>query len=194
MRHLWSLIAGLIAAPAVWVLVAAGQDGSYRTVERWVKNDTYNWGNLIEPAVYLAAAAVVLGLIGVTRISPAGPIAAGLVLVAPYAAMFVAPFRVHDAVPDGWRLFGDQLPLEGPLDNGILFFVGATLLMATFSAKRWRPWPSPYGDSVDWQPGSSDSPPPSLAYPSSDSLQTTSTGGSGWPSPRTGSGWDDKSR
>lgn len=201
MRHLSSLLAGLVAAPAIWVLMAAGQDGSSRTVNSWVKTDTYNWANLIEPAVYLAAAAVVLGLIAVLRVSPLGPIVAGLALVAPYAALFLAPFRVRDAVPDGWRLFGDQLPLDMPLDNGTLFVVGAMLLMATFSAQRWRSWPQPADTApsddtgmVDWQPGAPDSPPPSLGYPNPDPTLQSTPPGSPWPPPRAGSGWDDRTR
>jgi hypothetical protein len=200
MRHLWSLLAGLIAAPAIWVLVAAGQDGSSRWVASWVKNDSYNWANLIEPTVYLAAAAVVLGLIAVLRISPLGPIVAGLLLVAPYAGLFLAPFRVRDAVPNGWRLFGDPLPLDAPLDNGTLFLVGAMLLMATFSAQRWRSWPADgtADDTgyVEWQPGASDSPVPSLGYPSPQTpYQSTPPSASAWPpSPRAGTGWDDQTR
>jgi hypothetical protein len=201
MRHLWSLLAGLIAAPAIWVLVAAGQRGSSDTVARWVRNDTYNWANLIEPTVYLAAAALVLGLIAVLRISPLGPIVAGLTLVAPYLALFAGPFRVRDAVPDGWRLLGDPLPLDQPLDNGTLFVIGAMLLMATFSAQRWRSWPRADAGSddggFDWaSPGTpaSDISPPTLGYPSPDPPYQ-STPPSAWPPvPRAGAGWDDRTR
>jgi hypothetical protein len=172
MRHLWSLIAGLVAAPLVWVLIAAGQNGSSQTISNWVKNDTFNWANLLEPAVYLAAAGLVLGLVGTLRISPLGPLVAGLILVTPYAAMFRVPFDVRDAVPNGWRLFGDRLQLDLPLDNGTLFLIGAMLLIATFSAQRWRRWPAgpeaASGDDqgFDWStPGTADSAPPSLGYP-----------------------------
>lgn len=202
MRHLWSLLAGLVAAPLVWVLVAAGQDGSSRTIGNWVKNNTFNWANLIEPAVYLAAAAVLLGVVGMLRISPLGPLVAGLILVAPYAAMFRVPFRVHDAVPDGWRLFGDALPLEQPLDNGTLFLIGAALLIATFSAQRWRRWPAapetplPSGDDhaiFDWSAPAMQEPSPlSLGYPDAGSrTESMPQQGSGSPwtaPPRTGTG------
>jgi hypothetical protein len=203
MRHLWSLLAGLVAAPAIWLLVAAGQNESSETVARWVKNDTYNWANLISPTVYLAAGAVVLGLIAVLRVSPMGPIVAGLLLVAPYAGMYLSPFKVRDAVPDRLSLFGNKVPMDVALDNGTIFLIGATLLLATFSAQRWRSWPQqdggPSDDSglIDWQSGSSDSSPPSLGYPSPDApLQTTSAGGSSaWPPPaRAGAGWDDRTR
>jgi hypothetical protein len=202
MRHLLSLLAGLVAAPAIWVLVAAGQHGSSDTIGRWVRNDTYNWANLIGPTVYLSAAALVLGLIAVLRISPLGPIVAGLTLVAPYLALFAAPFRVRDAVPDGWRLFGDPLSLDQPLDNGTLFVIGAMLLMATFSRQRWRSWPGTDAESdagFEWaSPGSQapEAPPATLGYPSPDpTYQSSPSAAPAWPPlPRAGTGWDDRTR
>jgi hypothetical protein len=152
MRHLWSLLAGLIAAPLAWVLVAMGQGGSTRTVTKWVDSGHFDTSQLIGPAVYLGVAGVLLGLIGTLRFSPLGPIAGGLLLVAPYAAVFHDPFEVRDRVPDSWRLLGDPLDLWLPLANGTLALLGMLLLMATFSAKRWRRWPAttpePYATSA----------------------------------------------
>ena len=93
MRHLWSFLAGLVVAPVTWVLVTLGQDGSSRTVDRWVEIGTFNTANLIEPAVYLGVAGILLGLVGTLRTSPLGPLVAGLLLVTPYVGMFVAPVR-----------------------------------------------------------------------------------------------------
>ncbi|MFD6562823.1 hypothetical protein [Micromonospora profundi] len=185
MRHLWSFLAGLVVAPITWVLVTLGQDGSSRTVDRWVEIGTFNTANLIEPAVYLGVGGVLLGLLGTLRFSPAGPLVAGLLLAIPYVGMFVAPFEVRDAVPQGWKVFGDPLPLLLPVENGTLFLIGLLLLMATFSGQRWRPWPqavttpapatasadSPRGDDftmTDWPtPESSerDTAPLTLGYP-----------------------------
>ncbi|HEX5595808.1 MAG TPA: hypothetical protein VFX61_07290 [Micromonosporaceae bacterium] len=143
MRHIWSLLAGVVTAPLAWILISAGQSGSDRTISSWVKTDSFSWGNLIGPAVYLAVAGLLLGLIGTLRFSPAGPLAAGLLLVTPYAALFAKPFVVRDAIPTGWQLSGEELPLHLPLDNGTLLLIGALLLMATFSIQRWRRWPAP---------------------------------------------------
>lgn len=142
MRHLWSLLAGALAAPAIWVLIALGQDGSHRTVSRWAQIGTYNTANLIEATVYLLVAGILLGLIGSLRVSPTGPLVAGLALAVPYAGYFADPFAVRDAVPANWRLFGDPVPLLLPLDNGTTFLIGIALLLAVFSAKRWRRWPT----------------------------------------------------
>jgi hypothetical protein len=82
-RHFWSLVAGVVAAPIVWVLVALGQSDSTATIDRWAETSTFHTARLIEPAVYLAAAGIVLGLIATLRISPLGPAVAGLLLAAP---------------------------------------------------------------------------------------------------------------
>ncbi|GAB3799229.1 hypothetical protein GCM10027605_12340 [Micromonospora zhanjiangensis] len=98
--------------------------------------------------------------------------------------LFVAPFAVRDRVPTTWKVLGDPLPLLKPLENGTLFLIGALLVMATFSAQRWRRWPAPAGtavvgpppvdqdgpDRTDWSPLSgqreaNDTAPMSLGYP-----------------------------
>ena len=118
-------------------------------------------------------------MLATLRWSPLGPLVAGLLLMAPYVGMFIAPLRVRSAVPGGWRLFGDPLPLRLPLDNGTLFFLGLLLAMAAFSLQRWRRWPvigghPRRGSGVDdtdpdmFGGGFSTDPdtrPPTLAYP-----------------------------
>jgi len=185
MRHLWSFLAGLVAAPLTCVLVALGQDGSARTVARWVDLGTYHTANLIQAAVYLGVAGIVLGLLGTLRVSPLGPFVAGLLLVAPYVGLFVDPFAVRNAVPTDWKVFGDPLRLVPILDNGTTFLIGALLLMAVFSGKRWRRWPRPAGGapapaasgagepaSTDWSalasPIDPDTRPMTLGYPEPD--------------------------
>ncbi|MFK3981022.1 hypothetical protein ACI2K4_11670 [Micromonospora sp. NPDC050397] len=142
MRHLWSLLAGVVAAPLTWVLITLGQDGSTRTVTRWLEIGKYNTANLIEPTVYLAVVGILLGLIGTLRVSPLGPLVAGLALVTPYVGLFVNPFWVRDTVPANWKVLGDPLPLLQPVENGTLFFVGLLLVIAVFSGERWRRWPA----------------------------------------------------
>ncbi|GIG89428.1 hypothetical protein [Plantactinospora endophytica] len=185
MRHLWSFLAGVVAAPLTWAMIALGQDGSARTVTRWVELGTFNTANLIQGAVYLGVAGILLGLLGTLRLSPAGPLVAGLLLVVPYVGLFVDPFAVRDAVPSGWKVFGDPLPLEQVLDNGTTFLIGVLLLMATFSVQRWRRWPrtaaagpTPSPSDVeeptptDWSllnnPPDTDIKPPTLGYPEPD--------------------------
>jgi hypothetical protein len=185
MRHLWSFLAGLVVAPLTWVLVTLGQDGSGRTVDRWVEVGTFNTANLIEPAVYLGVAGLLLGLLGTLRTSPLGPLVAGLLLATPYVGMFVTPFEVRRRIPDDWRVFGDPLPLRLPVENGTLFLLGILLVLATFSVQRWRRWPAPVAAAApapvdqtgpppaDWpppppEPDERDTEPLSLGYPQDD--------------------------
>ncbi|MCM0677099.1 hypothetical protein NCC78_20745 [Micromonospora phytophila] len=207
MRHLWSFLAGLVVAPVTWVLVTLGQDGSVRTVDRWVEIGKYNSANLIEPAVYLAVGGILLGLLGTLRVSPFGPLVAGLLLAAPYVGMFVAPFAVRDRIPDDWKVFGDPLPLGLPVENGTLFLIGALLLMAIVSGQRWRRWPEPSAEAeltsadgperndftlTDWPPAGSaerDSTPPNLGYPDptpTEPLPRRASGESPWSAPPRG--------
>lgn len=141
MRHLWSLLAGVVAAPLTWVLVSMGQSGSSSTVAGWAEARRYDTLDLIEPAVYLAVAGILLGVIGTLRFSPLGPLVAGLLLIAPYAGLFADPLAVRDAVPDSWDILDRDIPLLVPLDNGTLLLLGALLVVATFSVQRWRRWP-----------------------------------------------------
>ncbi|WP_213453590.1 hypothetical protein [Micromonospora sp. NBRC 107566] len=150
MRHLWSLLAGVVVAPLTWALVALGQDGSTRTVDGWLDTGRFDTADLIRPACYLGATAILLGLLATLRFSPLGPAVAGLALAAPYAALFVDPLAVRDAVPANWSVLNQDLPLLLPVRNGTLGVIGVLLLMAVFSRHRWRRWPSPaLVDSTD---------------------------------------------
>jgi hypothetical protein len=142
MRHLWSLLAGVVVAPLTWCLVALGQSGSQETVGDWVNTRRWDTADLIEPAVYLTVAGILIGLIATLRISPVGPLVGGLLLVAAYVGLFIAPLDVRRAVPDDWEIYDRHLPLRVPLDNGTLALIGVLLVMAVFSANRWRRWPS----------------------------------------------------
>jgi hypothetical protein len=144
MRHLWSLLAGVVAAPLAWLCLATGQYQSSRTVAEWNEENLFDTAELIGPAAFLVAAGVLLGLVGTLRWSPAGPLVAGVLFVVPTIFMFIDPFRTLDAFSvDRPRTLLDQdyqpwLPLE----NGTLLVLGALLLMAVFSASRWRRWPA----------------------------------------------------
>ncbi|WP_027644533.1 hypothetical protein [Salinispora oceanensis] len=136
-----------MVAPVTWILVTLGQDGSARTVDRWVEIDRFNSANLIEPAVWLLVGGVLLGLLGTLRVSPIGPIVAGLLLATPYLVLAIRPFAVRNRIPADWEVLGDPLPLRLPLENGTLFLIGLLLLVAGFSGQRWRQWPTTEAES-----------------------------------------------
>jgi hypothetical protein len=140
MRHLWSLLAGIVAAPLAWLSLATGQHRSQATLSGWEAAGTFDTTQLIGPAAILVAAGVVLGLLGTLRWSPVGPIVAGVLFVVPTVFLFVNPFRTLDAIPGGenWRLLDQDLLPHLPVANGTLLVLGSLLLIAGFSAQRWQ--------------------------------------------------------
>jgi hypothetical protein len=208
MRHLWSLLAGVVAAPLTWVLVSVGQSRSSSTVAGWAEARRYDTLDLIEPAAYLVVAGVLLGVIGTLRFSPLGPLVAGVLLLVPYGGLFADPLAVRDAVPDNWNLLDRDIPLLVPLDNGTLPLLGALLVVAAFSVQRWRRWPlasgyapEPFGpanDEPDTLPDVINAPPASSfsafgnpSPPDPDETPTVPsrpTGGTPWSAPPSGTG------
>lgn len=140
MRHLWSLLAGLLAAPLAWLLLATGQHRSQEVVG----DGSFASADLAGPVVLLVVAGALLGVLGTLRWSPAGPIAAGLLLVLPTLLLFGNPSGTLSAFshPEESRLLGQSLALWLPLENGTLLVLGSLLLIATFSLQRWRRWPT----------------------------------------------------
>lgn len=146
MRHLWSLLAGILIAPLAWLGVAAGQSGSEQAVAEWQQAGRFDTADLIGPAAFLVAVGVLLGLVGTLRLSPAGPLAAGVLLVAPTVFMFINPFEALDAFSydETSRVLSQDMQLWRPVQNGTLLVLGALMLMAVFSTGRWRrPEPEP---------------------------------------------------
>lgn len=141
MRHLWSLIAGVVIAPLVWGLLAVGQPQSSATIAAWEQRDTIYTGDLLKPAAFLAAAGILLGLIATLRFSPAGALVAGLVYLVPSVGLFADPAWVRDTLPDDFKFVGQTFQPRTPLDNGTLLLLGLLLVIAALSLQRWRRWP-----------------------------------------------------
>ena len=141
MRHLGSLVAGILIAPVAWILIALGQQKSAVTITSWQQSGSFDTADLVLPASYLLAAAILIGLIATLRISPLGSLVAGLFYAGTYVGLFINPVRVRNAVPETFGLFGTKVAVRTPLDNGTLLLVGVALLIAVFSVGRWRRWP-----------------------------------------------------
>src|SRR3954451_4719686 len=141
MRHLGSLVAGILIAPVAWLLIALGQQKSSTLVAGWGADNRFNTVDLIAPVAYLLGAGVLLGLVATLRLSPVGPLVAGLALLAPAVSLFVSPLSTLDRMPHSVGLGSLHIDPRVPLVNGTLMVVGALLVMAVFSVERWRRWP-----------------------------------------------------
>ncbi|MDQ7903975.1 hypothetical protein RB614_05490 [Phytohabitans sp. ZYX-F-186] len=138
MRHLWTLIAAAVIAPLAWVLLAYGQDRSIQAFLNEESAGAFRSGDFIRPALCLAAAGLLLGLLGTLRVSPAGAVLTGLVYTGSFLALLADPDTVLNLLPGRMSLAGREADLETPLRTGSAMVVGAALLLAVASAGRWR--------------------------------------------------------
>jgi len=137
MRHVWSLIAGVVIAPLAWFLIAFGQGAMNRGQSL---NDFK--GDFILGGLLIVGVGLLLGLVSSLRTSPVGALVASLLFLG--ASMF-ALFARADALKVFSRevKIGDYTTnLADPLNSSVLAVVGGMLLIAVFSAARWRGSPS----------------------------------------------------
>jgi hypothetical protein len=141
MRHLGSLIAGIVAVPLGWLLLAFGQVSSAKAFATVASTGRYHPNDFVRPLIFLAVAGIVIGLIATLRISPVGPLVAGIAFAGSYVTLLIAPKRMYDAVNYNVTIFDQHADLTVPLTTGTALAIGATLLVAIVSVSRWRSWP-----------------------------------------------------
>ncbi len=147
MRHLWSLLAGVLIAPLAWLTMCIGQVGTARQFDHQADTGHFVAGDFTPPLLFLAGAGLILGVIATLRLSPLGPLVAGLAYLASYVALIFWPERTYDTF--GYTFHLSFLDGQGngdlttPLTTGTAPVLGALLLVAVVSAKRWRRWPGP---------------------------------------------------
>jgi asparagine N-glycosylation enzyme membrane subunit Stt3 len=133
MRHVWSLIAGVVIAPLAWFLIAFGQGAMSRGQSL---NDFK--GDFILGGLLVVGVGLLLGVIASLRVSPVGALVTSLAYLG--ASMF-ALFARQDAL----KVFSQEVTLgdyktnlADPLNSSVLAIVGGILLVAVFSPARWR--------------------------------------------------------
>jgi hypothetical protein len=140
MRHLWSLIAGVVLAPIVWAVAAYGQAVTAQVSAKGAPTSFES--KLLIAAAAFVGAGLLFGLIGSLRVSPVGPLIAGLGYLGSYGFAIAAPKAAHDAF-DWVATVGDyKVYFLTPVTTGLIPVLGGALLMAVFSAGRWRSWPA----------------------------------------------------
>ncbi|CAM3549264.1 hypothetical protein [Stackebrandtia soli] len=160
MRHIASLFAGLIIAPLAWLLVGAGQIG----LNPSLYEATAGTPNRYIAMAMLAGAGILLGSLAVTRMSPAGPVTAGAILLIAFFLFrsdilaFNVPGSLAAAkIPAGSAIAAGQ--------QGLVLAMATLLLLTAVVPSRWR------GKRTD---DDRDLDTASLAAPGSTSSTTTS--------------------
>ncbi|GIF98440.1 hypothetical protein Cci01nite_35340 [Catellatospora citrea] len=144
MRHVWSLLAGIVITPLAWFAVAYGQAVMFDAAQ--VGGTRPLWLGL----VLFAAVGLLLGLVGSLRVSPAGPLFVALSYVGATAFLIARPEAAKQALPDLVEVSGTLVVPLSPVSTGVLGLIGAMLLIAAASLQRWRSWPRPEATEPTW--------------------------------------------
>lgn len=145
MRHVLSLVMGVVIAPLAWVAVAVGQGATQEGVPH---------GMLVSGLV-LVGVGLVAGLLASLRTSPLGAIFAGVVYLGASAFMFLDHSRGMDLFTTHWKVSEYPIDMATPLTTGVLAFAGGLMVMSAFSVARWRGSPKTEPDSEPdnmWNP------------------------------------------
>ncbi len=148
MRHIGTVIAAAIVGPLAWILFALGQTRSARAFADTQAGGALDSGDFIRPALVLAAAGILLGLIATLRFSPLGATLTGLVYSASYLGLLVSPAGVMGLLDHTLTLGGHQVDLAAPLRTGTALLVGSLLLVGVVSIRRWQRWPQRKADAA----------------------------------------------
>jgi hypothetical protein len=138
MRHIATLIAAVIIAPLAWVLLAFGQDRSVQIIAAGDQAGHLTGSAFVRPALVLAAAGLLLGLIATLRVSPLGAVVTGAVFAASYLLMLAAPGAVMRLFRHNLSIGGKHADASAPIQTGTTLLLGGLMLVAIFSVNRWR--------------------------------------------------------
>jgi hypothetical protein len=187
MRHLGTLIAAIVIAPAAWLLIAFGQTQSGTAFVKAQASGAWPAGDFLAPLLLLAGAGILVGLLASLRFSPLGAVVTGVVFVASYVAVFVDGKDVNKLLNYRVTIASHTADVRTPVATGASLLLGALLLVGVASVSRWRRWPvaaAPVAGTDTTDPGTADeptnpdfwTPAPGASSPSTASpVSTTST-------------------
>ncbi|MGH3661279.1 MAG: hypothetical protein ACRDTQ_05415 [Micromonosporaceae bacterium] len=137
LRATLSLAAGLLVALAAWAILQHGLAQPHTHLDTNPRAGGVQLSELFFGYALLAAGGLVIGLVATTRISPAGPAAAGLLFLLGQSVFVWYP-DLAGSFP-GWAslLFDDPAVTAAPATHNLTLVAGAALLTALFSDSRW---------------------------------------------------------
>jgi hypothetical protein len=148
MRHLGTLFAAIVIAPAAWLLIAFGQTEAGPAFAKALASGAWPAGDFIAPLLLLAGAGILLGLLGTLRFSPLGAVLTGLAYTASFVALLFAGKTVNNLLNYTITVAGHKADLRAPVGTGTSLILGALLLVSVASIKRWLRWPALAGEPV----------------------------------------------
>ncbi len=143
MRHLGTLITAIVVAPLAWILLAIGQQRSVAAFSGDLQPAEF-----VQPLLVLAAAGLLLGVLGTLRFSPLGAMAIGIVYILSNTMLLVSPSTVTRVFTDDLNVAGQHIDLVAPIRTGTTMVLGVLLLVGATSMQRWRRWPRPADDAA----------------------------------------------
>jgi hypothetical protein len=138
MRHLLSLVLGVILAPLIYILVGIADAKLFEGIPDLGSALPGSGSvNVVAEAIAFACALVAGGLYALlvlTRLSPVGTVVAGLILMVPTIWMVVAYSNFVSTMPTS------VLGVHGGLHDAGAFMIAIAvpLLFTVFSPRRWR--------------------------------------------------------
>jgi hypothetical protein len=148
MRHIRSLIVAIVIAPLAWVLLALGQVQSAGAFPDTGRGGALQTGDFVRPVALLAGAGLLLGILGLLRLSPVGALVIGVVLTLSYTMLLVAPSQVVDLLGRDLSVAGRPIDLVQPVRTGTTMLLGVLLLVGTVSMRRWQRLSHPADDAT----------------------------------------------
>ncbi|MGH8791084.1 MAG: hypothetical protein ACRDXX_00340 [Stackebrandtia sp.] len=133
MRHIGSLVAGIIFAPVAWLLIGAAEIG----LNTSVFPDAVGAPDKPIAMGMFAGAGLLLGLLAVTRWSPAGPLAAAAVFGGGFAIFRVMGGNVTlPSSLEAAKIPADSVMVAG--DSGWGIAIAVLMFMSVVIPGRWR--------------------------------------------------------
>ena len=160
MRHLGSIVLSLILAPAVYVLAGIG------VVEAVGNASTAPHPDYLKVTLgilALGAAGLLYSLLVLSRLSPIGPVLAGLLYLTASVWALLSYHSLGKLLPDS--VVGVHGAADAPL-NGIALLLVVPLLLTILSPRRWRRYAQPPAPAAVAPAGSVGYPPPAAYNPS----------------------------
>lgn len=140
MRHIRSLIVAIVVAPLAWLLLALGQAesaGAFPGI-----GGALHPGDFVQPVAVLAGAGLLLGILGLLRLSPLGALVTGVVYTLSYTMLLVAPSQVVELAGRDLSVAGRHIDPVAPIRTGTTMLLGVILLVGAVSMRRWQRWPA----------------------------------------------------